>query len=82
MVAGFWIENFLEQIDASRVPEDTDECPFSGNFQQEHTMMRQTRIGNYQVVKPDEYYLCNSRCHGYIRVYKRDGEWRWHYFYS
>ncbi len=81
MVAEFKIENFLEQIDASRVPEDTGECSYSGNFQEEHRLMRQTRIGKYQVMRPDEYYLCNSRYHGYIRVYKRDGEWNWCYFY-
>ncbi len=82
MVSAFSIERFMEQIDASHVQEDTETCPFVGNFQQEHALMRQTRIGKYQAVRPDEYYLCNSGFHGYIRVYKRDGEWRWRYFYS
>ncbi len=78
----FNIKNYLEEIDASRVPGDTGECPYSGNFQEEHRLLRQTRIGNYQVVRPDEYYMCNSLNHGHIRVYKRDGEWHWCYFYK
>jgi hypothetical protein len=80
MVAEVRIEDFLSQIDRNLVQEDNGGCPFSGNFTDEHKLLRQKRIGEYHIVQNKEYYLYNSPFHGYVRVYNRDYKWYWCYF--